>query len=189
MKGKNMEKSVGNTHVTIHSATEECDYGVIYHEPTTNVDVTNNNKEEFPPETNSSTLNDSEYIVVTLDDDQSIDTVLSNLQEQYQLNSQNGLVLLSVDDTFASQEPDPSYDPRLRIGAREGAKEEAALIVGGKLTPDVIWDHGDGGGLRVLTDDEGVGSEENSSSQIIYVNSDDVVTTEPMEQFFVLDPK
>jgi len=182
-----MEKSVGHTQATIPSVSEECDYGVIYHDPTS-VDLTNNNKEGYPPEISSSTINDSEYIVVTLDEDQSIDTVLSNLNEQYQLNPQNGLVLLSLDETYPSQESEPGYDPRLRMGTGEMAKDDPALLVDDRLTPDVIWDQRGGGSFRVLTDDEGVESGENSSNQIIYVSSDDVVTTEPTEQFIVLDP-
>ena len=153
---------------------------VVYHEENDR-DLVNNNQDEqqlenLPP-------GSQEYIVVTLDDDQSIDSVLSNLSEHYQLNSnlQRELVVVNVDDGY-SQEALLKAEPQAEV------EEEELVAIDRKLPPEVIWAGGGDGSMRVLTDCDG---DENSlsASQVIYVNSDDVVSTEPTDQFIVLDPR
>ena len=131
--------------------------------------VNNNNEEDFC-ENDATSTNGQEFILVTLDDNQSLDTLISNLN---QVMRNTEYVVVEAGDSLLKH----------AVGRAEVEEEEEES----SSPSEFIWASGSDGESRVISDDEDVVDNAHHHDQIIYVNSEDVVSSEPAEQFIVLE--
>ena len=148
-------------------ATAASTLNIVYKEEYYSDGANNNNNEEDLCENDAAS--GQEYILVTLDDNQSLDTLISNLN---QVMRNTEYVVVETGDSLLKHAV---------VRAEEEEEEESSPPPPSEL----IWAGGSDGESRVISDDEDVGNSHHHD-QIIYVNSEDV-SSEPAEQFIVLE--
>jgi len=163
-----MERRVING-PNVSPATAASTLNIVYKEEYIYSDGVNNNNEEDFCENDATSTNGQEFILVTLDDNQSLDTLISNLN---QVMRNTEYVVVEAGDSLLKH----------AVGRAEVEEEEEE-----SSPSELIWAGGSDGESRVISDDEDVVDNAHHHDQIIYVNSEDVVSSEPAEQFIVLE--
>lgn len=152
---------------SVSPATAASTLNIVYKEEYYS-DGANNNNEEDLCENYAS--NGQEFILVTLDDNQSLDTLICNLN---QVMRNTEYVVVEAGDSLLKH----------AVGRVEEEEEEEESS---SSPSELIWAGGSDGESRVISDDEDVDNAHHHD-QIIYVNSEDVVSSEPAEQYIVLE--